>query len=96
MSGEGIALPEQEPTTFDIAAANRMALEQAILDPELAGMADDLMFTGEDEVALYQNEDGSPVDAETAWENTVGWWMQLGLDPVDYFAEGFIEQLGLE
>ena len=93
---EGLPPPEQEPTVDGIAAMNRLAVERAQRDPELAEMADQLVVTPEDESMLYQNDDGSMVDAETAWGNTVGWWMQLGLDPGDYFEPGFIEKLGVE
>lgn len=84
---------EREPTIGDIAQKNRDALERAKLDPDLVDMAEDLIITSEDEDILYRKGDGEPIDLDAAWENTVGWWMQLGLDPTDYFEEGFIEIL---
>lgn len=93
---EGLTPPEQEPTVDAIAQQNHDALERARLDPDLADMVEELILTMEDEDMLYREEDGEPVDLDTAWGNTVGWWMQLGLDPIDYFEEGFIEKLGVE
>lgn len=93
---EGLTPPEQEPTVDAIAQQNRDALERARLDPDLADMVEELVLTTEDEDMLYREEGGELVDLDTAWGNTVGWWMQLGLDPVDYFEPGFIEKLGVE
>lgn len=92
MNGE-LAAPEQEPTAGEIITQNREALERARRDPDLIGMADDLILTQEDEDFLFLGEDGEALDAGAAWEGVVGWWMQLGLDPTDYFEDGFIEKL---
>lgn len=77
--------PEQDPNTGEI----RNWFENGFKSMGLPVTQEDLDF-------LFCNEDGSPVDEETATENAFGWIMNEGLDPQEFGEPGFVEKLGVE
>lgn len=82
---ERVSTSEREPTVDSIRGWLKRGFE--VVGIEISD--EDLDF-------LFVNDDGTPVDLETATENAIGWILNEGLEPEEFGDPGYVEKLAKE